>query len=214
VTRVVVAAPSDVARAGLVALLTAIPEIDIAGRASDPESLARVIGNAAPDVVLVDLEARDDGTAAMLRAAAEAPAVVLLVDALADIDPLDAFEAPSLRPGLTGWAVLPRHAGSAEIDAAVRAVAAGLIVTHRDFAERVSRVAGAHAPVDQAPLTPREIEVLRMLAAGLPNKAIAARLGVSSHTVKFHVGSIMTKMHASSRTEAVTEGIRRGFIFV
>jgi DNA-binding CsgD family transcriptional regulator len=64
------------------------------------------------------------------------------------------------------------------------------------------------------PLTPREIEVLGMLAEGLGNKTIARRLGISEHTVKFHVGSILAKLDASSRTEAVTLGARRGLIML
>jgi DNA-binding CsgD family transcriptional regulator len=69
------------------------------------------------------------------------------------------------------------------------------------------------APPNQA-LTPREIEVLGMLAEGLGNKAIAWRLDISEHTVKFHVGSILAKLNASSRTEAVTLGIRQGLILL
>jgi DNA-binding CsgD family transcriptional regulator len=69
------------------------------------------------------------------------------------------------------------------------------------------------APPTQ-PLTPREIEVLGMLAEGLGNKTIARRLGISEHTVKFHVGSILAKLDASSRTEAVTLGARRGLIML
>jgi DNA-binding NarL/FixJ family response regulator len=64
------------------------------------------------------------------------------------------------------------------------------------------------------PLTPREIEVLSMLAEGAGNKMIARRLGISEHTVKFHVGSILSKLDASSRTEAVTLGLRQGLIMV
>jgi DNA-binding CsgD family transcriptional regulator len=64
------------------------------------------------------------------------------------------------------------------------------------------------------PLTPREIEVLGMLAEGLGNKTIARRLGISEHTVKFHVGSILARLDASSRTEAVTLGARRGLIMI
>jgi two-component system, NarL family, response regulator YdfI len=64
------------------------------------------------------------------------------------------------------------------------------------------------------PLTPREVEVLHMLAEGLGNKTIARRLGISEHTVKFHVGSIFAKLNASSRTEAVTLGVRQGLVML
>ncbi|HEY1339437.1 MAG TPA: response regulator transcription factor, partial [Bryobacteraceae bacterium] len=64
------------------------------------------------------------------------------------------------------------------------------------------------------PLTPRELEVLRMMADGAANKIIAWKLGISEHTVKFHVASILTKLNAGTRTEAVTMGIRRGLVLV
>ena len=72
--------------------------------------------------------------------------------------------------------------------------------------------AAANIPVQ--PLTPREVEVLHMLAEGLGNKTIARRLGISEHTVKFHVGSIFSKLNASSRTEAVTVGVRQGLVML
>ncbi|OLE69659.1 MAG: hypothetical protein AUI36_04615 [Cyanobacteria bacterium 13_1_40CM_2_61_4] len=69
-------------------------------------------------------------------------------------------------------------------------------------------------PLPNQVLTPREIEVLRMLGEGLGNKMVADRLGISEHTVKFHISSIFTKLDASTRTEAVTLGIRQGIITV
>jgi DNA-binding NarL/FixJ family response regulator len=69
-------------------------------------------------------------------------------------------------------------------------------------------------PLAQQTLSPREIQVLSMLAEGVGNKTIAWKLGISEHTVKFHVASIMTKLNAGSRTEAVTQGIRRGLILI
>jgi DNA-binding NarL/FixJ family response regulator len=72
----------------------------------------------------------------------------------------------------------------------------------------------AGVAIAQQPLTPREIEVLGMIAEGLGNKIIAARLGISDHTVKFHIASIFAKLNAGSRTEAVTIGIRQGLIMI
>lgn len=86
--------------------------------------------------------------------------------------------------------------------------------------EAVARGFSVHLPglprAEAAPslLTTRELDVLRLIADGLGNKEISARLAISEHTVKFHLGSIFTKLDASSRTEAVTAGIRRGLIFV
>jgi DNA-binding NarL/FixJ family response regulator len=115
-------------------------------------------------------------------------------------------------------AVLPRNSSATEIIAAIEAVAAGLFVFHPADVDSVpaarpreTESAGA-ALVE--PLTPREIEVLRLLAEGMPNKEIAAGLKISEHTAKFHVASIMGKLGATSRTEAVTQGIRHGLVMI
>ena len=216
-TRILIAAASDVARAGLASLLAGMPDLEIVGRVADPDALADALRSSAPDVVLVDVESRRDSDAALVAAALDdehEPAIVVLAEHPNDLERRTVPDPGSARRTLSGSAMLPRHASPAEIDAAIRAAAAGLIVTHPMFADHEARVAGSHATAEHSLLTPREVEVLRMLAAGLPNKTIANRLKVSAHTVKFHVGSIMTKLHASSRTEAVTEGIRRGLIFV
>jgi len=136
------------------------------------------------------------------------PAVVVLTDRVTRREIQTA-----LRSGAN--AVLHRHSSFREIAAALEAAAAGLTAlgpaeidallppappdSHEDFAE---------------PLTPREIEVLMLLADGKGNKEIANRLKVSEHTVKFHVSSILGKLGAASRTEAVTEAIRRGLVTV
>jgi DNA-binding NarL/FixJ family response regulator len=122
--------------------------------------------------------------------------------------------AAALRSGVK--AILPRAATAAEIVAAVQAAAAGLIALPADTLDTWL----AAAPVQpssrelQAPLTPREVDVLRMLAEGLGNKEIAFRLGISDHTVKFHIASIFNKLDVSTRTEAVTAGIRQGLILL
>jgi len=109
-------------------------------------------------------------------------------------------------------AVLRDDATAEEIAAAIGAARAGLLALHPDA------LAGAAAPRATAPrggaaaLTPREIEILEMMAEGMSNRTIAGRLGISSQTVKFHVASILAKLGAASRTEAVTFGVRRGLI--
>ena len=106
-------------------------------------------------------------------------------------------------------AVLNIEAGPNELAAAVEAAAAGLIAIPADGA------APAFAPLREratASLTPREHQVLNMIASGLANKEIGYRLGVAESTVKFHVASIMTKLDAGSRTEAVAIGIRQGIV--
>jgi DNA-binding NarL/FixJ family response regulator len=112
-------------------------------------------------------------------------------------------------------AVLPLDAAAHEILAAIAAAMEGLIVLHPDLLASLpigGTTQAPHAP--DASLTPREIEVLRMLAEGLANKNIAWKLGISEHTVKFHVTSIFTKLNVSSRAEAVATGMRRGLILL
>ena len=108
-----------------------------------------------------------------------------------------------------GTALLPAAASTEQIAAAISTVDLGLMVFHPDFMERVGRFAPS---VAEDPLTPREREVLQMLAAGLGNKAIALRLSISDHTSKFHVAQILAKLNAASRAEAVSIGMRKGLV--
>jgi NarL family two-component system response regulator YdfI len=117
--------------------------------------------------------------------------------------------------------LLPAWASANEIFSAIEAAAAGLVVLHPDIAEHVnftSSTAGAAGDSSSIAsgqqVSPREAEVLNLLAAGLGNKQIAGHLGISEHTVKFHVTSIFNKLGASSRAEAVAIGVRRGLIIL
>jgi DNA-binding NarL/FixJ family response regulator len=150
----------------------------------------------AADVILTD--AALPATFAT-RAAEDSSAALVL---LSDDDEL----AATLRPFRTGIALLPANASAEQIVAAIEGAAAGLIVLHADHAGSMSA-----APIDD-PLTPREREVLHMLAAGLGNKEIAARLHISDHTAKFHVSQILAKLSAGSRAEAVSIAMRRGLV--
>lgn len=109
-------------------------------------------------------------------------------------------------------AVLPRQVTAAPFHAALGAVAAGLLVRMSGTA---LPEAGFHAAEDRAEhglLTPREVEILAAIGEGLSNKEVARRLGISAHTVKFHLEAIFEKLGAGSRAEAVTKGLRRGVI--
>jgi len=118
-------------------------------------------------------------------------------------------------------AVLPRNITSTEIAAAIEAVAAGLYVFHPSDIDSIPALRPPQSetvpelgePIVEH-LTPREIEVLQLLSAGLGNKEIATRLNISEHTAKFHVASIMGKLGAATRTEAVTLGIRHGLVMI
>ncbi|MDP9171081.1 MAG: response regulator transcription factor, partial [Acidobacteriota bacterium] len=115
----------------------------------------------------------------------------------------------ALRVGV--HAILPREAATEQIVAALYAASAGLIAVPAESNSLIVPVA-AESMVEH--LTPREMETLEMLAEGLSNKQIAARLGISEHTAKFHVNSILGKLDAATRTEAVMRGIRTGLLKV
>jgi two-component system, NarL family, response regulator YdfI len=156
-------------------------------------------------------EADEEAAREALNWAASGAAVVLLVHHA----PPD-WIADMLRRGVK--AVLPSSLTGPQIVASIEAASQGLVVVHPADAE-VFAAPGARTSEDIArtfaePLTQREIEVLRLLAEGFANKEIAARLKLSEHTVKFHVASIMGKLGASSRTEAVTLGIRSGIVMI
>ena len=112
---------------------------------------------------------------------------------------------------------MPNDISPGQLAAALQAAASGLVVLHPahfDSAVPAASVAPRFLDELAEPLTPRESEVLQMLASGLGNKEIAAKLAISEHTVKFHVASILGKLGAASRTEAVSLGIRRGLVLL
>jgi two-component system, NarL family, nitrate/nitrite response regulator NarL len=120
------------------------------------------------------------------------------------------------RAGLRGWACLARDADADQLDLAVRSAEAGLVLLDLPLAATSLAVPAPVAATAQAiePLTARELQVLQLVAQGLPNKGIARRLGISENTAKFHVASLCGKLGASSRTEAVTRAARRGLILL
>lgn len=162
---------------------------------------------------------RRRGLVAMLAAAGhtvvEEAADVVLCDLLPGGTPPLEAEAPVLAltdgpaPDLLAG-VLPRAVEQWQLDAGLRAVAAGLVVRGPGAAP----VIGFRAVEDVAPLTPREVEVLSLVGQGLTNKAVAWRLGISVHTVKFHLEALFAKLEATSRAEAVAKGLRGGVIEV
>jgi len=212
VIRVFIVAPSSVSRAGLRSML-ADADFEAIGSAQNLASLNEALLESEPDIVLVDgmqdvSEAEHGGLA--LADVTDQAAVVLLAD-----QPDQAQVAQALRNGVR--AVLPREISTQQLQAALRAVTAGLIVVHPDevvtLLPTLTSSATEIAPLAE-PLTKREREVLQMLAAGLGNKEIAARLAISDHTAKFHVASILGKLGASTRTEAVAIAIRHGLILI
>lgn len=214
--RVFIVAASPLARAGL-ENLGASRQIEIAGSFADLDEAADRVADVTVDVILVDSTGEPFGPfldALLSSGLASDFGVVLLVEPGSL-----AASAEALRAGAR--AVLPNDVSPEQLAAAMQAAANGLLVLHpTQVPAAVSNgfSSGATHPraLDELaePLTPRESEVLQMLASGLANKEIAAKLAISEHTAKFHVASILRKLGAASRTEAVALGIRRGLVLL
>jgi DNA-binding NarL/FixJ family response regulator len=197
--RALIVSASPVMRAGLAALVA--DRIEIAGVAEDLHQGAQMAAELDPEIIILDWDA--DHRQDLIEFGATP--VLALSD---DLQP--SWMRDALRSGVHG--IVPRDLAADEIVAAIQAVAAGWIVLPPEVRETILSAGVESAnPLDD-PLSPREIEVLRLLAEGLSNKTIAWKLAISEHTVKFHVNSILTKMGGGSRTEAVMLGLRRGLI--
>lgn len=165
------------------------------------------------DLLLADLETPAEA-GALLRFLEEAPAGTGSV-ALAD-EPDPNWVCLALRASLN--AIIARDAAREDIQLALQAAEAGLVLLHPTSANGLIQHSSLRDTGDNATeelaeeLTARESEVLRLVSMGLGNKEVAGRLAISEHTVKFHLSSILGKLHAGSRTEAVSVGIRRGLI--
>lgn len=200
--RVLILAADPLVRAGLAALLAGRDDCTVRGQAAPGEDLERLLDVYRPDVILWDAGYDPDlGLALAERDAQAVPLIALLPDASA---------APAL------WAIgarglLLRSASAGQLAAAIQAVGAGLLAVDPALARGLPLM---RPPGPTEALTGREIEVLERLAGGLSNRAIAYALGISEHTVKFHLNAILSKLGAQSRTEAVVIAIRLGLIAV
>jgi two-component system, NarL family, nitrate/nitrite response regulator NarL len=176
---------------GLSVLLRTSDSVRRQGLAAMLEAAGHTLVAETPDVVLCDL-ARD---AAPPPSEAEAPVIALTDRSL---------------PGEQPAGLLPRTVSAEQLDAALRAVAAGLLVRTRSAIP----TDGFRATGEDTPplLTPREAEILILVGEGMSNKAVARALGISVHTVKFHLEALFAKLEATSRAEAVVKGLRGGVI--
>jgi len=192
-------------QAGLRAMLAA-PEMQVVGETSTAGEIVADLPGI--DVIVVDETLLEDVERAMANNANGTVGLVALTNN--GERSLPALRALSLR----GWSVVPLDATTAQLQASVVAAAQGLITVPVAFADRLYEqrpLVGAVGTLEE-PLTAREREVLELVSQGLSNKLIARSLQISEHTVKFHISSISTKLGASSRTEAVSRGVRRGLI--
>jgi NarL family two-component system response regulator YdfI len=203
--RIAVMATSAVRRAKLESIVRSQAEFQLAGSFGAVASLMSFARSTELDVIVIDSDLIDD----LLVQPTSSGAIVLLTEVshARSISRL-------LRSGVR--AILSRESDVDDVLSAIHAAYDGLVMLSTATADSLAGVFGDHlAEVDDElseEITSRETEVLRMLAEGLVNKDIAARLGISEHTVKFHISSILDKLGASTRTEAVTLGIRRGLI--
>ena len=206
-TRVLIVTDAPLVAAGARVLAEATGECEVVGTARDQATLQAALAQDQPDVVLLDLH-MDSGAALPLLWWLRQAAPSLEVVGLSEADD-DAIVA-ALQAGARGY--LGRRTTAEEMGQAIRTVRQGGMVLHPlAAATLLQRLQAATAPRPEA-LTPRELEVLRLLVEGLTNKAIAGRLGISDHTVKFHIGAILGKLGAASRTEAVTLAVRQGLV--
>jgi two-component system, NarL family, response regulator YdfI len=214
--KVIVLAGSAVSQAGLESLLKLAEGIDVVQTSTTsnlPSDWISLLETDATDVLLVEGQVEQSMLQYLSELAIDdpLPAIVVLTQATQQRE-----LAPMLNLGIRG--ILPYSASPQEIVAAIRAAAAGLSVFHNDFQhnlfdDRLGSRPDSNAP-ELEPLTLREQEVLALLSQGFSNKAIAAQLHLSEHTIKFHIGAIFEKLNASSRTEAVAIGIRQGLIML
>jgi two-component system, NarL family, nitrate/nitrite response regulator NarL len=192
-----VIARSALVRSGLSAILGATPSIRVVAEVA-PEDAATL--HSPLDVVVCDVEG-DAPEDVLERAPKGVPVLALAASAEQSRELLEA--------GARG--VLLRNASAEQLSSASMAVAAGLFALDEAVAEPL---VGERKPPPESPvsLTPREQEVLGLMAEGLSNKWIGVRLGISEHTVKFHVNSILDKLEADTRTDAVVRAARQGLL--
>lgn len=209
--RVVIVDDEELVRTGLRAILGGAEDIDVVGEADDGSAVRDLVVRLHPDVVLMDVRMADvDGIAATkhILSTVDEPPKVLVITTFEN----DGYVYEALRAGASGF--LLKRARPAEFIEAVRVVAGGESLL---FPEAVRRLVSTHGPgtgdrLAKASLTEREAESLRLIAAGLSNAEIAARLFVSLETVKTHVGNVLAKLGSRDRTQAVIAAYESGFI--
>jgi len=201
--RIAVADDHPVVRQGLVAILQDEADFEVVGSAASAEAFLELVARSHPDIALVDLELPAMGGIELIeRLATATPATRVLVFTGYDTDEL---VSAALKAGAKGYVL--KGASSDAVAKAVRDVAAGgLVLEPRIAATLLARYgAGKSAAV----LTNRERQIVRLIGEGLSNAQIAARLSIAERTVKFHVGSILNKLGAENRAQAIALAAQR-----
>jgi len=207
--RVLIVDDDALVRVGVRTIVDAEPDLEVVAEASDGAEVPPLVSRHRPDVVLMDVRMPDvDGIQATrhLLATAAAPPRVIVVTTFENDDHV--YEA--LRAGASGF--LLKRARPAEVVDAIRLVARGDSLLFPAAIRRLVAARGGHPDGRTARLTAREAEVLRLMAAGLSNAEIAARLVVGAETVKTHVGNVLAKLGARDRVQAVITAYESGFV--
>ena len=199
-----------VVRDGLMAILSTQPDFEVVGEANDGVEAVAQVAALQPDVLLLDLEMPEmDGVAVLRQLRQQGIVVRTIVFTAFDTDEriLTAVQAGAQGYLLKG---VPRQ----ELFNAIRVVHKGGSLLQPIVASKLLQRVSQESEPPTEPLTPREDEVLELLAQGLQNKEIAQRLVISERTVKFHVSAILGKLEAGNRTEAVAIAVQRGLISI
>ncbi|GAC1353678.1 MAG: response regulator transcription factor [Herpetosiphon sp.] len=207
-TRILVADDHPIVRAGLVAILGTQADFDVVGEAANGREVLQQVELVQPDLLLLDLEMPVmDGVQTLTLLRESVPRLPVLVFTAFDTDERI---LGAIRAGAQGYILkgMPRE----ELFAAIRIVRGGGSLLQPLVAASLIRQVAMVASVPVQTLTPREHDVLRLLAHGLQNKEIARELRISARTVKFHVSSVFGKLGASNRTEAVARAAQQGLI--
>jgi len=204
VIRVLIAARSPIVQAGLEAMIAREPTLQVVGRIAALAALESSLSSGHPDAIVLEAALLTDTHLETLAVLQEEVAIALLVA------PTESYSATTLLP-LGVKAILPIDVTADELILTVEAISVGLVVLHPDISDallhELPSSSGSELPDDivDTPLTPRELELLQLLATGLGNKAIARQMNISEHTVKFHISSIVSSTLPAARKRSCWE---------
>lgn len=205
--KTLVAADNLLARVGLASMLSGYEPVEIVGQSGLSESLADGVALYQPEIAVIDLGYAERDALLGLSLLTDVPVLALVASA-------DTAGQVAAALGSGGYGLLLRDFDPDALYAALQAVYAGLIVIDPALAGAIIASSSGDDFEIRDDLTPRELQVLQLLAEGLPNKQIAQKLTISANTVKFHINAILSKLDAQSRTEAVVKATRAGLIIL